>query len=80
MPRDHSLQWYLAHKKRIELLLVALLLLVKMLNQEFLIRLSQVTYIKSAGNYQELYVDGRVHKVHKNYIENIPESFRIVVV
>lgn len=107
--------------------------LVKMLNQEFLIRLSQVTYIKSAGNYQELYVDGRaypfritqsalleqldpacfikvnrseivnvqaiasytkdssseaslalndgsVHKVHKNYIENIPESFRIVVV
>lgn len=35
--------------------------LVKMLNQEFLIKLSQVNYIKSAGNYQEFYVAGRAY-------------------
>ncbi|MEO3879984.1 LytR/AlgR family response regulator transcription factor [Rheinheimera fenheensis] len=35
--------------------------LVKMLNQEFLIRLSQVDYIRAAGNYQELYVKGRAY-------------------
>lgn len=35
--------------------------LVKMLNQEFLIKLSQVDFIKSSGNYQELYVKGRAY-------------------
>ena len=35
--------------------------LVKMLNQEFLIKLSQVDYIKTAGNYQDLYVKGRAY-------------------
>lgn len=35
--------------------------LVKMLNQEFLIKLSQVDFIKTAGNYQDLYVKGRAY-------------------
>lgn len=35
--------------------------LVKMLNQEFLIRLEDVSFIRTAGNYQELYVNGRAY-------------------
>ncbi|MEW9799401.1 LytTR family DNA-binding domain-containing protein [Alteromonas sp. CYL-A6] len=35
--------------------------LVKMLNQEFLIKLSQVEFIRTAGNYQDLYVKGRAY-------------------